>query len=103
MDEEAFIKMLTDKAVSDRIVFKALLRYLRTAEATNPEKEENFSTLVAEQRPEVWKKFAEYVTAGHKYCCGPNAIRDDDNCAIKAYKTVLMYCHRIKFYIKFGE
>jgi len=103
MDKETFTKMLMDSTISGRTVFEALLQYLKTAKASDPVAEEEFSRLVAEQRPKVWKKFIEYVTGGHEYCCGPNAIRDDDGCLTKAHKTILMCCHRIKWYLKFGE
>ena len=107
MNEETFIKMLMDNSVSDKAVFGALLRYLKTAELsgepTDQAKEEAFSRFVAKQRPEVWKKFSDYVTEGHTYCCGPNAIQDDDSCLVKVYKTIKMWLWIVKFYLKFGE
>ena len=107
MDKEAFIKMLMDNSISDKTAFRALLRYFKTAELSDEPldqaKEEVFSTLVAKQRPEVWKKFSDYITEGHTYCCGPNAIQDADSRLVKVYKTIKMWPWRVKFYLKFGE
>ncbi|MDO8522700.1 MAG: hypothetical protein Q7S12_00225 [bacterium] len=99
MDKEGFAKKLVDKGVSDRMAFKALLEYLRKA----PAEDEEFSKFVASQRPEVWKKFTEYVTDGHEYCCGPNTIQDNDSHLVKAYKSMRAFCSRIKWFLKYGE
>ena len=99
MDKKEFTKKLMDGTVSDKVVFRALLQYLKTV----PAEDEEFSNFVASQRPAVWEKFTEYVTVGHKYCCGPNAIQDKDNFFVRTYKTILICCWRIKFYLKFGK
>ena len=107
MDEATFTKMLMDSKVSDRAVFRALLLYLKnkekTAEHATLAADEEFANLVAKRRPAVWKKFMEFVTEGHKYCCGPNAIQDADWFLARTYKTVRVWFWRVKFYFKYGE